>query len=153
MVKSKTWLSNGLRKFSFLTPSIFALNLGQNQKINRKLDPKYIEFIFQSLLSVKKAVFVNPKLPENIYAFWKSFYEWEIFLYNSAMNRQSIDKLEVLDYIIEDDDNKNEEYYNMDKNLLISILKSLKSKGKCGLVKDTSGKNLWIFYITNLCQM
>ena len=52
------------------------------------------------------------------------------------MNRQSLDKLETLDYIIEDDDNKNEEYYNMDKNLLITILKSLESKGKCGLVKD-----------------
>ena len=52
------------------------------------------------------------------------------------MNRQSLDKLETLDYIIEDDDNKNEEYFNMDKNLLISILQRLESKGKCGLVKD-----------------
>ena len=51
----------------------------------------------------------------------KSFNEWEKFLYNSAVNRQSIDKLEALDYIIEDDNNKNEEYYNMDKNLLIGI--------------------------------
>ena len=124
-----------------LTPTIFALNLGQNPKINRKLDPKDIEIIFQSLVSVKKAVFVNPKQPEDIYILWKSFNEWEQYLYNSAMNRQSIDKLETLDYIIEDDDNKNEEYYNMDKNLLISVLKGLENKGKCGLVKDSSGEN------------
>ena len=124
-----------------LTPAIFALNLGQNPKINRKLDPKDIEIIFQSLVSVKKACYVNPNKQDDIYILWKSFNEWEQYLYNSAMNRQSIDKLETLDYIIEDDDNKNEEYYNMDKNLLISVLKSLESKGKCGLVKDSSGEN------------
>ena len=127
--------------FNELTPSIFAQNLGQNPKINRKLDSKDIEIIFQSLVSVKKAVYVNPKQPEDIYILWKSFNEWEQYLYNAAMNRQSIDKLETLDYIIEDDDNKNEEYYNMDKDLLISVLKSLESKGKCGLVKDSSGEN------------
>ena len=104
------------------------------------MDPKDIEIIFQSLVSVKKAAFVNPKQPQDIYILWKSFNEWEQYLYNSAMNRQSIDKLETLDYIIEDDDNKNEEYYNMDKNLLISILKGLESKGKCGLVKDSNGE-------------
>ena len=119
-----------------LTPEIFAVNLGQNPKINRKLDSKDTEVIFQSLVSVKKAVFINPKKPVDIYILWKSFNEWEQYLYNAAMNRQSLDKLETLDYIIEDDDNKNEEYYNMDKNLLITILKSLESKGKCGLVKD-----------------
>ena len=124
-----------------LTPALFAQNMGQNPKINRKLDPKDIEIIFQSLVSVKKAVFVNPAKPQDIYILWKSFNEWEQYLYNSAMNRQSIDKLETLDYIIEDDDNKNEEYYNMDKNLLINVLKGLESKGKCGLVKDSSGEN------------
>ena len=119
-----------------LTPEIFNKNLGQNPKINRKLDSKDTEVIFQSLVSVKKAVFINPKKPVDIYILWKSFNEWEQYLYNAAMNRQSLDKLETLDYIIEDDDNKNEEYYNMDKNLLIAILKSLENKGKCGLVKD-----------------
>ena len=119
-----------------LTPEIFAVNLGQNPKINRKLDSKDTEVIFQSLVNVKKAVYIDPKKPVDIYILWRSFNEWEQYLYNAAMNRQSLDKLETLDYIIEDDDNKNEEYYNMDKNLLIAILKSLESKGKCGLVKD-----------------
>ena len=119
-----------------LTPEIFNKNLGQNPKINRKLDSKDTEVIFQSLVNVKKAVYIDPKKPVDIYILWRSFNEWEQYLYNAAMNRQSLDKLETLDYIIEDDDNKNEEYYNMDKNLLIAILKSLESKGKCGLVKD-----------------
>ena len=119
-----------------LTHEIFSTNLGQNPKINRKLSENDINVIFQSLVDVKKAMFVNPKKPDDIYILWKSLNEWEQYLYNAAMNRQSIDKLETLDYIIDDDDNKNEEYYNMDKNLLISVLKSLESKGKCGLVKD-----------------
>ena len=50
-----------------LTPEIFSINLGQNPKINRKLDHKDIEIIFQSLVSVKKAVFINPKKPVDIY--------------------------------------------------------------------------------------
>ena len=37
-----------------LTPELFSINLGQNPKINRKLDSKDIEIIFQSLVSVKK---------------------------------------------------------------------------------------------------
>ena len=98
-----------------LTPEIFAVNLGQNPKINRKLDSKDTEVIFQSLVNVKKAVYIDPKKPVDIYILWRSFNEWEQYLYNAAMNRQSLDKLETLDYIIEDDDNKNEEYYNMDK--------------------------------------
>ena len=119
-----------------LTPELFSTNLGQNPKINRKLNQNDIGVIFQSLVSVKKAMFVNQKKQDDIYILWKSMNEWEQYLYNAAMNRQSIDKLETLDYIIEDDDNKNEEYYNMDKNMLIDILKSLEKKGKCGLVKD-----------------
>ena len=119
-----------------LTPELFSTNLGQNPKINRKLNQNDIGVIFQSLVSVKKAMFVNQKKQDDIYILWKSMNEWEQYLYNAAMNRQSIDKLETLDYIIEDDDNKNEEYYNMDKNLLIAILKSLENKGKCALVKD-----------------
>ena len=119
-----------------LTHEVFSTNLGQNPKINRKLSENDINVIFQSLVDVKKAMFVNPKKPDDIYILWKSLNEWEQYLYNAAINRQSLDKLETLDYIIDDDDNKNEEYYNMDKNLLISILKGLESKGKCGLVKD-----------------
>ena len=119
-----------------IKPEIFLQNLGKNPKINRKLDSKDIEIIFQFLVSVKKAAFINPRKPSDIYILWKSFNEWEKYLYNAAMNRQSLDKLETLDYIIEDDENKNEEYFNMYKNLLIAILKGLESKGKCGLVKD-----------------
>ena len=121
---------------NFTLPEIFLTNLGQNAKINRKLNQNDISVIFQSLVDTKKAMFVNQKHPSDIYILWKSLNEWEQYLYNAAMNRQSIDKLETLDYIIEDDDNKNEEYFNMDKNMLIDILKSLEKKGKCGLVKD-----------------
>ena len=108
-----------------LTPELFSTNLGQNPKINRKLNQNDIGVIFQSLVSVKKAMFVNQKKQDDIYILWKSMNEWEQYLYNAAMNRQSIDKLETLDYIIEDDDNKNEEYYNkylVLKNLSIILL-------------------------------
>ena len=84
-----------------LTHEIFSTNLGQNPKINRKLSQNDINVIFQSFVDVKKAMFVNPKKPDDIYILWKSLNEWEQYLYNAAMNRQSLDKLETLDYIIE----------------------------------------------------
>ena len=43
----------------------------------------------------------------------------------------SIEKLETLEYITHDEDNKNEEYYQMDSELLIMILQHLEAAGKC----------------------
>ena len=45
----------------------------------------------------------------------------------------TIDKLETLDYITDDDDNSKEEYYKMDRELLIMILKDLEKNGKCSV--------------------
>ena len=59
--------------------------------------------------------------------------EWEEFIYQAAVGRQSIDKLETLDYITNDDDNSNEEYYKMDRELFIMILQHLEKNGKCSV--------------------
>ena len=54
-------------------------------------------------------------------------------LYNKKgiFKSTSIDKLETLDYITNDDDNSHEEYYKMDRELFIMILKHLEKNGKC----------------------
>ena len=122
-----------------LSKSDFYENLGKNPKIKRKLNNEAVDIIFSALVAEKKAMYVNPKLLDDVFILWKSFAEWEEFLYNAAVTRQSIEKLETLDYITTDDENKHEEYYNMDRDLLIMILKDLESKGKCGLLKDNNG--------------
>ena len=122
-----------------LSKSDFYENLGKNPKIGRKLNNEAVDIIFSALVTEKKAMYVNPKLLDDVFILWKTFAEWEDFLYNSAVTRQSIEKLETLDFITTDEENKHEEYYNMDRDLLIMILKDLESKGKCGLLKDNNG--------------
>ena len=82
---------------------------------------------------------VIPKILDDIFILWKSYDEWEKILLDAAINRQSIEKLETLDFITQDEENSREEYYNMDRDLLIMILKDLEKKGKCGLLKDENG--------------
>ena len=84
-------------------------------------------------------MYVNPKILDDIFILWKSYEEWEKILTDAAMTRQSIEKIETLDFITEDEENAAEEYYNMDRDLLIMILQDLENKGKCGLLKDNNG--------------
>ena len=81
----------------------------------------------------------NGEILDDIFILWKSYDEWEKILLDAAINRQSIEKLETLDFITQDEENSREEYYNMDRDLLIMILKDLEKKGKCGLLKDENG--------------
>ena len=122
-----------------LSKSDFYENLGKNSKIRRKLNNEAVDLIFNSLVSEKKAMYVNPKILDDIFILWKSYDEWEKTLTEAAMTRQSIEKIETLDYITQDEDNSHEEYYMMDRDLLIMILKDLENKGKCGLLKDNNG--------------
>ena len=79
---------------------------------------------------------VIPKILDDIFILWKSYDEWEKILCDAAITRQSIEKIETLDFITQDEENSLEEYYNMDRDLLIMILQDLENKGKCGLFKD-----------------
>ena len=122
-----------------LSKSEFYENMGKNPKIRRKLNNEGVDLIFNSLVSEKKAMYVNPKLHDDIFILWKSYEEWEKILCDAAITRQSIEKIETLDFITQAEENASEEYYNMDRDLLIMILQDLAEKGKCGLLKDNNG--------------
>jgi len=119
-----------------LDKNIFFENLGKNPKINRKLNTNSIDTIFGAMVQSKRAKYVNEKDRNEIFILWKSIAEWEEFIYSAAVKRGTLDKLETLDYICEDDENKNEEYYQIDKQLLIIILKDLEKQKKCSLIGD-----------------
>ena len=114
-----------------LSKSIFYENLGKNPKINRKISLDSIETIFAFMIEKKNAMYVKPNSKDEIFVLWKTVAEWEEFIHQSAVNRHSIEKLETLEYITHDEDNKNEEYYQMDSELLIMILQHLEAAGKC----------------------
>lgn len=114
-----------------LSKSVFYENLGKNPKINRKISLDAIETIFAFMIEKKSAMYVKQNSKDEIFVLWKTLAEWEEFIHQSAVNRHSIEKLETLDYITQDEDNKNEEYYQMDRELLIMILQQLETAGKC----------------------
>jgi hypothetical protein len=78
---------------------------------------------------------------EEIFVLWKSIQEWEEFIYNAANKHHRIETIETLEYIINDEDNITEEFYNMDKDLLVMILQGLEKKNKC-MVNINSNKQL-----------
>lgn len=84
---------------------------------------------------------------DEIFLLWKTLNEWEEFLYASATKHHRIDTIETLEYIINDDDNMNEEFYGMDKDLLILILKRLETKKRCILLADDSGRYVGVKFL------
>ena len=122
-----------------LSKSEFFENMGKNPNIKRKLNNEAVDLIFNSLVQEKKAMYVNPKILDDIFILWKSYDEWEKILTDAAINRKSIETIETLDFITQDEENSTEEYYNMDRDLLIRILTDMENKGQCGLLKDENG--------------
>ena len=122
-----------------LSKSEFFENMGKNPNIIRKLNNEAVDVIFSSLVEQKKAMYVNPKILDDIFILWKSYDEWEKILTDAAINRKSIEKIETLDFITQDEENSAEEYYNMDRDLLLRILTDMENKGQCGLLKDENG--------------
>jgi len=68
---------------------------------------------------------------DEIYVLWKSLNEWVDYFYESVTKHHRLDSLETLEYIMGDDDNINEEYYGIDRDLLTIILKKLEGLKKC----------------------
>ena len=122
-----------------LSKSEFFENMGKNPNIKRKLNNEAVDVIFSSLVEQKKAMYVNTKILDDIFILWKSYDEWEKILTDAAINRKSIEKIETLDFITQDEENSAEEYYNMDRDLLLRILTDMENKGQCGLLKDENG--------------
>lgn len=119
-----------------LSKSVFYENLGKNPKINRRISLDSIDIIFASMVQKQSAMYVTQNNRDEVFILWKTLNEWEEFLYSSAVTRHSIGKLETLQGISQDDEYEKEEFYQIDRDLLVLILQSLEKKGKCFLVTE-----------------
>jgi hypothetical protein len=84
---------------------------------------------------------------DEVFILWKSLNEWEEFLYASATKHHKLDSIETLEYIVNDDDNMNEEFFGMDKDLLVLILQRLERKNRCMLLADDSGRYVGVKFL------
>jgi hypothetical protein len=83
------------------------------------------------MVEKRVAMYSKLKSRDEIFLMWKTINEWEEFIYSAAIKHQRIDRIETLDYIINDEDNEKEEFYGMDRDLLILILQNLERNSKC----------------------
>lgn len=107
-----------------------------------------VNLIFESMVSKQFAMFINIKInSDEIFILWKSLSEWEEFIYSAATKHHRIDTIETLEYIVNDDDNMTEEFYGMDKELLIIILQRLERIKKCMLLVDDSNRYVGVKFL------
>ncbi len=107
-----------------------------------------VNLIFEFMVSKQFAMFINIKInSDEIFILWKSLSEWEEFIYSAATKHHRIDTIETLEYIVNDDDNMTEEFYGMDKELLIIILQRLERIKKCMLLVDDSNRYVGVKFL------
>ena len=92
-----------------------------------------VNLIFESFVDKKFGIFVN-RVKDEIFVLWKSIAEWEEFIFASAVKHQKIESIETLEYITNDEDNITEEFYGMEKDLLVIILQNLERQKKCVVI-------------------
>lgn len=120
-----------------ISKTFFKENVGKNESINRRLTQEGIDIIFSYMRDIAKcAVQIGN---EDYYIMWKSLQEWEDCFYDVVNKHHRVDSLETLEYLMNDEEMKNEEFFGIDKELLVKILTGLESKRKCSLLKDETG--------------
>ena len=122
-----------------LTKTEFLAGIGRNEAVNRVLSSDDVTIVFDYLILKKKAMF-SPISKGVLFLLWRSTEEWESFIYEAVVKQQKLDSLETLDFIVNDEENQFEEFYGMDKEMLIVILKNLENKEKCKLIKNDEGE-------------
>ncbi len=90
-----------------------------------------VDLIFEYFVEKKLGIYINIKKRDEIFVLRKSISEWEDFIYSAATKHHRIETIETLEYIINDEDNMSEEFYGMDKDLLVIILQNLEKNRKC----------------------
>lgn len=99
------------------------------------------------MVEKQSAMFINRNSNDEICILWKSLTEWEEFIYASATKHHRIETIETLEYIINDDDNSSEEFFGMDKDLLVIILQKLELAKKCILLVDDNNKYVGVKFL------
>jgi hypothetical protein len=78
---------------------------------------------------------------------WKSLLEWEEFIYSAAAKHHIKETIETLEYIVNDEDNTTEEFYGMDKDLLVIILQKLEKSNKCLSLADDNNRYVGVKFL------
>jgi ESCRT-II complex subunit VPS25 len=130
-----------------LSKSQFFNYLGKNTKVNRKLSNDAVNLIFDFFVQKQLGMYINISNKDEIFVLWKSITEWEEFIYSAAAKHHRIETIETLEYIANDEDNMSEEFYGIDKDLLVLILQKLEKNKKCMLLVDDNNRYVGVKFL------
>lgn len=108
--------------------------LFHNSKINRTLDRETREMLMNELCNSKNAAAIG-KNTGTYEIYWNTLEEWSniicVFAVNSGMTNSVLTFFELLN----GDDTRNQEFYQLSEQVFMKALKHLESKGKCEVME------------------
>lgn len=118
-----------------ITTNFLIENICINKDINRFLNMDNLKIIIGYM--IKNNLLIEISKDEYL-ILWKSIEDWENIFYDSVIKHHRIDSLETIEYLMNDEEIEKEEFFGIDKDLLIIILRSLENKKKCILIKENN---------------
>lgn len=119
-------------------------SLFNNSTINRKLSAESISVILEDMARNGKAAAVDRS--RNVWEiYWHSLDEWGNLVYSWACNNGMNNSVCTLFELREGDTTVDEEFHNLDMNVLMKALKSLQMKGKCELIQFDDNQGVKFF--------
>lgn len=110
----------------------------RNDKIKRYASNEFILKIYEYLIEENVGEWIDSKKKQNsgIFILWNSIDEWAQILYDWIDNTGQQGKILTIYEIRKGDLSLNQEFYNINYQLLIRIIERLVKQGKASLMKD-----------------
>uniref|UniRef100_U5EN43 Vacuolar protein-sorting-associated protein 25 n=1 Tax=Corethrella appendiculata TaxID=1370023 RepID=U5EN43_9DIPT len=133
-----TWKSLVLNYQKSQNQSILNINeetpLFYNEKLNRKLSLEGRTLILEELSKTGNSCAIDKQRKQQWEIYWHTLDEWSTIIYNWAQASGMTNTVCTLFELTSGDNTVGEEFYGLEQNILLKVLKILESKGKCELI-------------------
>ncbi|XP_017774218.1 PREDICTED: vacuolar protein-sorting-associated protein 25 [Nicrophorus vespilloides] len=116
------------------------MSLFTNAAINRTLESSALLVILEELQNSGNAIPMD-KQRQRWEIYWHTLEEFSQIIYNYVMNSNSLDMVLTIFELTESDDVANEEFYKLNSDVFIKVLRVLEKDNKCELIllEDSQG--------------
>ncbi|EGG17860.1 vacuolar protein sorting 25 [Cavenderia fasciculata] len=107
-----------------------------NEKINRRLSNESTKIIFEEMIEIGNGEWLD-KDKNRVMVWWRKPEEWATLIYKWVLDSGQTNQVLTLWEIQKGDDTKNQEFYDLDTNVLIKSLKVLEKQSKAQVFQGT----------------
>nr|QBH73046.1 hypothetical protein [Isotomurus palustris] len=136
--KQVTIWSKLIRDYSQATKELIvdrSHGIFSNADIHRSLSPEGVDVVFDHMVRHHEAEYVDPAKKDSIYVWWQSKEIWSKKMMDFAAKNGLLNGVATMYELLND----NSEFEGMNEEILLRILKSLESTGKCEIMMGSSG--------------